>query len=251
MGMIYLEHRDSVAIVELKRGITNPIDLQLVNELANALHEIKRDPGMHGLVLSSSSHKFFSIGFDIPNLFELDKEDFKHFYRAYNQACLDLYTLPKPTVAAVTGHAIAGGCILALCCDYRYIAEGRRLMGLNEVKLGVPIPYVGDSILRSITSERNATEIMYGGEFYQPAELLQMGVVDQVLPIEQLKEKTVEKVNLLGAFPREAFAMIKRNRVEAVEEQILSRLEEKQLYFVECWYSEEGRKRIREAMDKF
>lgn len=79
-------------------------------------------------------------------------------------AYLALYTLPKPVVAAITGHAIAGGCILALCCDYRFISEGRKLMGLNEVKLGVPVPYLADRVLHALVGTRYAREIIESGE---------------------------------------------------------------------------------------
>jgi enoyl-CoA hydratase/carnithine racemase len=251
MPMIHLEYEDQVAVLKLNRGITNAINLHLVTELAETLQKVKRDADVHSLVLGSANDKFFSIGFDIPQLFELTEDDFRVFYQAFNRACMDLYTLPKPTVAALTGHAIAGGCILALCCDYRFIAEGRKFMGLNEIKLGVPVPYPGDCVLRHIVGVPNAREMMYTGEFYQPEKLLQMGLVDQVLPLEQVLPKSVEKASLLGALPQESFAMIKRNRVEVVETQVLARLEEKEQFFIERWYSDEARQRLRGAMEKF
>jgi len=251
MKMIRIEHHGEVAIVKLDRGVTNTIDLKLIEELSETLQGVTHDPGVHSLVLGSSNERFFSIGFDIPQLFGLARQDFKFFYQTFNRVCMDLYTLPKPTIAAITGHAIAGGCILALCCDYRFIAQGRKLMGLNEIRLGVPVPYLADCVLRHIVGVRYARDIMDIGEFYQPEESLQMGIVDQVLPLEQVLPKSVEKARLLGGSPQEAFAMIKRNRVERVEAQILTRLEEKERFFVDRWYSDEARERLREAMEKF
>lgn len=251
MPMIHLEYEDQVAVLKLNRGVTNAINLQLVTDLAETLQKVKCDAAVHSLVLGNANNKFFSIGFDIPQLFQLTEDDFRVFYRTFNRACMDLYTLPKPTIAALTGHAIAGGCILALCCDYRFIAEGRKLMGLNEIKLGLPVPYVGDCALRHLVGIRYAREIMDAGEFYQPEQLLQMGMVDQVWLLEQVLPKAIEKVRSLGASPREAFAMIKRNRVEMVEAQILAHLEEKQQFFIERWYSDDARDRLKEAMEKF
>jgi enoyl-CoA hydratase/carnithine racemase len=251
MKMIRIEHHGEVAIVRLDRDVTNAIDLRIVEELSETLEGVRRDPGVHGLVLGSSNEKFFSIGFDIPQLFGLAREDFKSFYQKFNRACMDLYTLPKPTIAAITGHAIAGGCILALCCDYRFIAEGRKLMGLNEIRLGVPVPYLADCILRHVVGVRYAREITDTGEFYQPEESLQMGMVDQALPLEQVFPKSIEKARLLGGLPQEPFATIKRNRVEMVEAEILTRLEEREKFFIECWYSDEARARLREAMERF
>jgi enoyl-CoA hydratase/carnithine racemase len=251
MPMIHLEYEDKVAVLKLNRGITNAINLQLVTELAETLQKVKRDADVHSLVLGSANDKFFSIGFDIPQLFELAKDDFRAFYRAFNRACLGLYTFPKPAVAAITGHAIAGGCILTLCCDYRFIAEGRKFMGLNEIQLGVPVPYPGDCVLRHIVGDPNAREVMYTGEFYQPEELFRMSMVDRILPLEQVLQGSIEKARSLSALPQEAFAVIKRNRVEAVEAEVLARLEEKEQLFIERWYSSEARERLREAMEKF
>jgi len=251
MKMIRIEHHGEVAIAKLDRDVTNAIDLRLIEELSETLQGVRHDPGVHGLVLGSSNEKFFSIGFDIPQLFGLAREDFKSFYQTFNRACLDLYTLPKPTIAAITGHAIAGGCILALCCDYRFIARGRKLMGLNEIRLGVPVPYLADCVLRHIVGVRYARDIMDTGEFYQPEESLQMGIVDQVLPLEQVLTKSIEKARLLGTLPQEAFAIIKRNRIEMIEAQVLARLEEREQFFVDRWYSDEARERLKAAMEKF
>jgi len=249
--MVCVEYSDNVAILKLSRSVTNALNLQLVEELGETLKGVRHSPDVHSLVLASSNEKFFSIGFDIPQLFELTREDFTFFYQAFNRMCLDLYTLPKPTVAAITGHAIAGGCILALCCDYRLIAAGRKLMGLNEIKLGVPVPYLADRVLWQIVGVRYAREITDMGEFYRPEELLRMGVVDQVLSSEQVMPKSVEKARLLGSLPQEPFAAIKQNRVEMVEARVLAHLEEKEQFFIERWYSGETRKRLQEAMERF
>jgi len=251
MKLIRTEYRDKVAILKLNRGITNALNLKLVNQLAENLQKARDASNVYGLVLVSSNEKFFSIGFDIPELFELTRKDFQVFYRAFNRVCIDLYKLPKPTIAAITGHAIAGGCILTLCCDYRFIAEGRKLMGLNEIKLGIPVPYPGDCILQQLAGTRNAREIMGTGEFYHPEELLQAGIVDQVLSLKQVLPKSIEKAKLLGALPHKAFRMIKRNRVEMVEAQILTHLAEKEQFFIECWFSHEAQVRLKEAIKKF
>lgn len=248
--MVCVEYSDKVAILKLNRSVTNALNLQLVEELGETLREVRHNPDVHSLVLAGSK-KFFSIGFDIPQLFGLAQEDFCSFYRAFNRMCLDLYTLPKPTIAAITGHAIAGGCILALCCDYRFIAGGRKLMGLNEIRLGVPVPYLADCVLRQIVGVRNAREITDEGEFYRPEESLQMGLVDRVLPLEQVRPEAIEKARSLGSLPQAAFALIKHNRVESVEAQVRTHWEEREQSFVERWYSDEARQRLREAMERF
>jgi enoyl-CoA hydratase/carnithine racemase len=251
METIRAENRDGVKVVTLNRGTTNAINRQLVEELTGTLKQIREDPDTQGAVLASSNEKFFSIGFDIPQLFDLSREEFGSFFRAYNQLCMDLYVLPKPIVVAITGHATAGGCILALCCDYRFIAEGRRLMGMNEIKLGVPVPYPIDCIFRQLVGARTARDVVDSGEFYPPEKLIQMGMVDQILPVGEVLSRSVEKARLLGSYPQAASAMIKRNRTETVKTEILARLDERERFFIECWYSDEVRKRLKEAMEKF
>lgn len=251
MENVLIEHHDGVALVRLNRSITNALNFDLLNELQECLHTVGNDPDVCGVVIASSNEKFFSIGLDIPYLYELTKKEVTFFYHKFNQVCISLYTLPKPTIAAVTGHAVAGGCILTLCCDYRFIAEGRKLMGLNEIKLGVPVPYPADCILQQIVGTQTAREIVYTGEFYLPEQLVKMGVVDCVLPLREVISKALEKAHLLGGMPQKAFVIIKRNRVEAVEARILKHLTEKEQLFVECWYSDEARQRLREAMEKF
>jgi enoyl-CoA hydratase/carnithine racemase len=251
MNIIQFAHHDHVAVIKLSRGVINAIDLQMVTELSAVLREIKEDPNTIGLVLTSANEKFFSIGLDIPGLFPLSREEFTVFYKAFNRLCIDLFTLPRPTVAAITGHATAGGCILTLCCDYRFLAQGKKLVGLNEVKLGVPVPYPADCILRNSVGGRFARDIMYFGEFFEGRELLQMGLVDEILPPGELIPRAIATAGAVEPSSLEAFAMIKANRVERVKTNILAHLEQKEQYFVARWYAPQTRQRLKAAMEKF
>jgi enoyl-CoA hydratase/carnithine racemase len=251
MGMISLDYQDTVAIVRLNRDIKNALDLKLVSELDEILKRTRQDPYVLGLVLGSSSDKFFSIGFDIQKMFDYPREDFELFYKAFNRVCLSLYTFPKPTVAAITGHAVAGGCILVLCCDYRFMGDQRRLMGLNEIKLGVPVPYLADCVLKDIVGARIAKEMTDTGEFYGPMESLQMGLVDKVLPTGEVEEHALRKVKGIESCPLKAFALIKQNRTEEVEKRFLISGEKKAKAFIDCWYSGEARKLLKDALKKF
>lgn len=249
--MVSIDYHEKVVLVRLNRDVTNALGSSCIHELNEVLQSAGKDAGVHGIVLGSSNEKFFSIGFDIPKLFDLSRNDFRDFFRRFNQVCMNLYTLPKPTVAAITGHAVAGGCILALCCDYRFIAKGRKLMGLNEVKLGVPVPYLADRILHSLAGTGNARKMMESGELYSPEAALNMGVVDEVLPVEAVLQRAIELAGNLGSLPEEAYTAIKKNRVEITAAEVRARESEKERYFIECWYSEETRRRLREAMEKF
>jgi enoyl-CoA hydratase/carnithine racemase len=251
MAMVEIEEHKNVTVLRMTNGVTNPINLDFVKEISDNLKTLKEDSSVEGVVLTGNNDKFFSIGFDLPTLYKQEKNEIRTFYVAYNRLSLLLYTYPKPTVAALTGHAIAGGCILALCCDYRVIGSGRKLMGLNEIKLGLPVPYPGDIILKEIIGTRYAQMIMEMGEFYGPEELMQMGMVNQIEKQKMVLDKAIEQAKLLGDYPNQAFSMIKRNRVDRVKELILKDLDEKENYFLKCWFSDETRKLLKEAKKKF
>jgi enoyl-CoA hydratase/carnithine racemase len=251
MEMLQYECIDRIAVIRLNNGTTNAINLGLISALSNKLRGIQDDLNVQCVVLTSSNDKFFSIGFDIPLLYYLSKDKFKEFYLAFNQLCLDLYTCTKPTIAAITGHAVAGGCIIALCCDYRYIAEGHKLMGLNEIKLGLPIPYPGDCILRDLVGTRVAREMAETGSFYEPEKLLQIGMVDKVLPLENVLAESFKKMKTLASYSKRAVDMVKRNRVLRIKNEILEHLKEKERFFIECWHLDETRTLLKEAMEKF
>jgi enoyl-CoA hydratase/carnithine racemase len=251
LDFVAVEIKDNVAVLKLQRSVTNALNLDFLKEISNSLHDLEKAHQVGAIVLTSANDKFFAIGFDLPYLIELEKEGVETFYTTYNQLSVDLFSFPKPVVAAINGHAIAGGCILTLCCDYRYISEGRKLMGLNEIKLGLPVPYPGDRILHQILGARYAKEVMEIGEFYPPEVSLEMGMVDQVFPLEQVLTKSIERAKLLGNYPAHAYKMIKQNRVENVKDEILKSLEEKQRYFLKCWEKDETQNLLKEATKKF
>ncbi len=248
---VSIEHQNQIAILKLNREITNAINGDLVLALDSALKSQTADPDVLGMVLTSSNRKFFSIGLDIPNLFALGEEDFRSFYQSYNQMCLGMLTTPKPLVAGIAGHAIAGGCILGLCCDYRFISEGHKLIGLNEIKLGVPVPYVADCILRKLIGHRLARDVMDSGGFLEPEEAYRLGMVDRILPVEEVVSQSVEKARELSSDSLEAFTLIKSSRVHALKREITAQLADREEAFIKCWYSDDARVRLKEAISKY
>ncbi|MFC1619186.1 enoyl-CoA hydratase/isomerase family protein [Candidatus Neomarinimicrobiota bacterium] len=251
MSLIDSRIQQKVLIAEFQRGVTNPIDLEFIDELQGILQAARSNPDIHALVLTSANDKFFSIGLDIPHLYDLSPVDFSHFYHEFNRVCIEMYSLPIPIVAAITGHAVAGGCILAICCDHRFIAEGHKLMGLNEIKLGVPVPYPAHCILHQLVGDANARELMYLGEFIEPEDALKASLVDQVLPLHDVRPKAIEFAATLGGLSRSAFRVMKQNHTQPVVTRIHEQLEEKESIFVEHWYGKDTRKILKAAITKF
>ena len=124
-------------------------------------------------------------------------------------------------------------------------------MGLNEVKLGLPVPYLPDRLLHAIAGVCRAREIMESGKLYPSNEALEMGIVDKILAIENVVEAAIERADTLGSLPKVGYEMIKQNRVEMIEEQVAARQDDKEVYFIESWYSDEARRCLEDAMKKF
>lgn len=248
MQKINIEPHDAVAVLRLNNGVTNAIGPQLVADLTDAVLQIKNQ--YKGMLLAGGD-KFFSIGLDLPELLQLDRAKMLEFYTHFNRAVLDLYTLPMPTASAIAGHATAGGAILALSCDFRYAAAGRRLIGLNEVKIGVPVPYLADLILRQIVGDRCATEMMFSGEFFEPQQAQKTGLVDAVFSAEDLEKEAVAKITALGDLPPQGLAQIKNNRVAQVRSRYDKLRQTETDSFLKCWFNPLVQELLRAAAHKF
>jgi 3,2-trans-enoyl-CoA isomerase len=251
MSWIEGSTENGVRILKLNRGITNPLNKEVVEELRGHILNVRDSQDIKAMVITSANEKFFSLGFDLPELYPTRPEEFKDFFTSFNHLCLDLYILPKPTVAALSGHTIAGGFILASCCDYRFMGQGKKFCALNEINLGVPVPYLSDSILRQLAGDRKATEMLYSGKMIPAAEALKIGIVDALFPQESLMAEALKKAGEMGNLPAEAFAAIKGNRTREVAEKIRNRLDEDIKVFLKFWYNEEARTRLKDALKKF
>ena len=157
----------------------------------------------------------------------------------------------EPVVVAINGHAVAGGCILALCADYRFVAKGKKLVGMNEIKLGVPIPYLADCTLRSLVGLKVARLVADSGDFYPPEVAHELGLVDEILELDALIPASLDRVRKIVESSLAAFTKIKQNRIEPIVEEYQKRKETKQEEFIELWYAAETRNRLKEAMSKF
>ena len=248
MSKVTLEAHDAVAVLRLNNGVTNAISRELVDDLSGELNRIKSD--FSGMVLAGGE-KFFCIGFDLPALLQLDRTDMIEFLARFNEVILDLYTLPVPTACAINGHATAGGAIFAISSDFRFVSTGRRFIGLNEVKIGVPVPYLPDLILRQIVGDRSATEMMYSGKFVEPEEAKRIGLVDDIFESEDLEEKAVAKIAELAALPPYGFPIIKNYRVEAVKSRYEAMRSADTDRFIDCWFDPPVQELLSEAAKKF
>ena len=244
---ISVSRGEGVAHVRLSNGVTNALSPQLVSELLDQLDESAK--ASCGLIISGGE-KFFSMGLDLPNLLELTREEMATFWENFNQLLLDIYTYPFPTLCAMEGHAIAGGTILALTCDFR-IACGDKKMGLNEVHLGVPVPFLAYLLLKQVVGDNPAKQLMYSGEFFGFDQAHSKGLIDKLVePGELIDEARTRVVDLMKP-PAETFAAIKANHTAANVSLFKEQMQQQHQLFLDFWFDEQVRKRLKAAAEKF
>ncbi|OGL50314.1 MAG: hypothetical protein A2161_03925 [Candidatus Schekmanbacteria bacterium RBG_13_48_7] len=248
MSKVTFEKMDSIAVLRMNNGVTNAISLELINDISEALITIGNE--FQGMVLAGGD-KFFSIGFDLPALIQYNRSEMTHYYSKFNEMALNLLTLPMPTCCVLSGHAVAGGYVIALTCDYRFGVSGNKRIGLNEIKLGVPVPYLADLILRQIVSDRIANDIIYGGEFITVSEANQHGLVDEVSSQTDVEKLAIEKIRAIAGYQKEAFSAIKSNRLETILAKYRNNFKTKSEVFIDCWFSEPTQSLLKEASRKF
>ncbi|MBT7888644.1 MAG: enoyl-CoA hydratase/isomerase family protein [Deltaproteobacteria bacterium] len=248
MGTVKIEKKGNVAILTLTNGVTNAVSSDLVNDLSGALSEIRDDA--NGMVLTGGD-KFFSIGLNLPELIRLDRAGMGDFWRRFVQVAFDIYMMPMVTAAAVTGHAPAAGTVFMLACDYRFAAEGKKMLGLNEIKLGIPVPFITDLMLRQITGDRVATDILFQGEFLVPEKALEIKMIDGMHPLEEVLDKAVEKISSMAGYQNAAVAAMKAIRTEDIRLKYLENAEKQHQIFLDCWFSDTTQKILAEAVEKF
>jgi enoyl-CoA hydratase/carnithine racemase len=248
MAKVSIEQKDAVGIIRLTHGVTNPIGPELVEELSAAVRSARSE--FRGLVLAGGP-KFFSIGFDLPNLLKLNRKGVSDFYHGFGELMLELTTLPIPTASAIAGHAVAGGMILMLSTDYRFAASGRTLLGLNEIKLGVPVPYMADLLLRQIVGDRFATELIYRGDLLEAASVETTGLIDKIAPKDEVEQRAVETVAELASLHPASFAAIKESRVEEVRDRYNKNGWARDESFIDIWFDPASQEGLKEAAKTF
>jgi enoyl-CoA hydratase/carnithine racemase len=220
----------------------------MVDELSQTLHEIKGTA--RGLVLCGGD-QFFCTGFNLPELLKFDRSAMDNYFERFNQLCLELFAVPIPTVCALSGHAVAGGNILALACDYRYAASEDSKIGLNEIKLGVPVPYLADMMLRHAIGDRYAFQMIFSGEFMSFADAKTIGLIDVIGLPEELEDFTIERLSQIASHPSNAFSAAKDNKVMEIKRKYRENFKTKNNEFLDCWFSDTVQSKLQEAAVKF
>ncbi len=210
MNFLRTRTEDHIYHILLDRGKSNAIDIMVVNELIEAIDSAAQDPAIEGLILSGKEG-FFSAGLDLITLYDYDEEAMRAFWNRFLVLLQKFMAFPKPSVSAITGHSPAGGCVLALCCDYRIMTEGDYIIGLNEVSIGLTVPESIFKLYAFWLGNGQAYRSLLEGRLFNPQEALSIGLVDEVVALARIQNAALRKVKSVMQFERNAWQNTKQN----------------------------------------
>jgi enoyl-CoA hydratase len=206
--MFELTHRGSVAVLQMTHGKANAMDLEFCRALTAQVHACIQSSA--GALVLTGQGRMFSAGVDLPRLLDGGAAYAQEFVPAMNHAFETLFACSKPLVVAVNGHAIAGGCVMACCADYRIMAREPGRIGIPELLVGVPFPAVPLEIVRFATPPQHVQALIYRGLTVSADEALSYGLIDAVVDADRVVDEAVAVAESLAAVPFEAFHLTKR-----------------------------------------
>ncbi len=245
--MLEIVDHGVVREVRMARPPANALSPELVVALEAALAEAPV-AGARAIVLSGAPG-LFSAGLDVPALLALDRPGVEAAWDRFLALVARLTTSSVPIAAAITGHATAGGCVLPLYCDARFMARGRIVkdgafqefrIGVNEVAVGLPMPSVIFPALARIVGERNAEKMCVTAELLPASEAYRIGLVDELLPLEETVGRAISWCRALTELPPQAFARTRAQAREGLVAAVDAARAANPRAFVDDWFGAEA-----------
>lgn len=203
-----MELHGAVAVVTLDRAPANALNHMVMQEIAALLPKLA-EPWVRAVVLTGQG-RTFSAGLDLFEVFSYPPDQAAEFARSFDDALIGLFALELPVVAAINGHAIAGGAILAAAADFRLVIDDGAKLGVPELLVGVPFPTSALEIMRYACAGPHLHEVLLRGRTYGPAEAVARRLADEVVPAAELSARALALAEELATPPRDSFAATKR-----------------------------------------
>jgi enoyl-CoA hydratase len=214
---VTVESRGELALVRLDRPPANALNPEVLDEFEAVREELSADPP--GAVVMTGRERFFSAGVDLKLVPTMGPDDQRAMVNGINRLVLGWYGFPRPVVAAVTGHAIAGGMVIALCADYRVCAREGKL-GLTELRAGVPYPVGAITVVRAELAPPAARALALRAHLVEPEEALRLGLVDELAGPDEVLERACDVAQQMAQFGGDSYARTKLELRGATLERI-------------------------------
>lgn len=246
--MLDVQRLDAVDLLTLDRPPVNAADLDSLTALADAVDRLS-DESDRPLVLTGRG-RAFSAGADLHRVLDGDRDYAAAFVAGLVRAFTTLFSFPRPLVAAVNGHAIAGGAILACCCDHAVAPDGPVKIGVTELAVGVPYPLAALEVVRHAVAPERFEEVVFFARTYPPAEARAIGFVDEIVAPGEVLTRAVAAAESLGRVPPATYALVKRAVRAPALERIAAHGGGHDAAAVRGWASDEVRSAVRGFLDR-
>jgi 3,2-trans-enoyl-CoA isomerase len=194
MNTLEVSYKEEYAIVQMNRGKVNAINFEMVQDLRDIFHKLEENPVVKGVILTGQPH-YFSAGLDLIELVQYDKPQMTDFFVSFGALYLELVQFKKPFISAITGHSPAGGTVLAVTSDNRYMAEGDKyVIGLNEVAVNIQISQNLTEIYAFWMGEGLASRYILEGKLLSGKEAVAAGLVDELVPLKNVLERAQDRM---------------------------------------------------------
>lgn len=210
METLTLTQKENYSILTFDRGRSNPMNLQMFEEMIEVLKSLKNDNNSQALIIAGKEN-FFSSGLDLPEIMTYDREKTRQFWKTFMDLIIELVAYPKPLVAAITGHSPAGGCIVAIACDYRIMGAGNFKIGLNEIPVGIVVPRHIFELYAFWLGKHRAYQYLMEGKLMNPQQASDAGLIDVVVPSEQVLETAERKISHYLKYDQKTWSASKMN----------------------------------------
>ena len=246
--MISVTHQSDLATITFADNKVNAMDIEWCGTLTEQLNELENNSGTKAVIVTSAE-RVFSAGVDLKRVIAEDPDYVLPFIDALSLCFRTAFAFSKPMVAAVNGHAIAGGCIIASCADFR-IATPRARIGLPELRLGVPLPANAIEVMRRVATPSAFQAMLNSGANYRDQAAVDAGLADRIVSKEFLMQQTIDQASQLAAIPVGTFRVMKQQ----IRQESLKRADELELEFGtevrRLWTSPEIRQTIADYVAK-
>ncbi len=247
--MIDLEDVDGIAVVRLAHGKVNALDLELLASITETFTAL--DSSAHRGIVLTGNGRAFSAGVDLWRIIEGGAEYIGAFMPALTEAFLAVFSIGKPVVAAINGHAIAGGAVFACACDHRVMAHPGGRIGVTELHVGVPFPLSALEILSFAMGERAARAAVLSADTYEPHIAHNQGFVDDVVGPDELLDTCLAAAERLAAqIPADTYRLTKAGLRLAVHERLARRATAYDPLVAELWIKRVEDGWLRRYMDQ-
>ena len=244
---VRIETDQAIATIRLERPPMNALNAQVQDEIAAAAAEVSADPGVRAVVLYGGP-KVFAAGADIKEMADASHQRMAADSRRLQASFTAVAKIPKPVVAAITGYALGGGLELALCADFR-VAGREAKMGQPEIQLGIIPGAGGTQRLPRLIGPARAKDIVFTGRFVEAAEALDIGLVDQVTPVEDVYDVARALVARYATGAALALRAAKQAIDDGLETDLDTGLEIERLHFTGLFATEDQRTGMRSFLE--